>query len=89
MLRMADLDWGEQLVQVIRKGTQTSQWLPASAEAFVWLRLYLAELDAPLDPRQQLWRTLRRRDCGAGPQHQPIKTFGSAQAASPHPAPPS
>ncbi|WP_254189350.1 site-specific integrase [Nocardia noduli] len=59
-MRMADLDWGEQLVQVIRKGTQASQWLPASGEAFVWLRLYLAELDAPLDLRQQLWRTLRR-----------------------------
>ncbi len=71
-MRVADVDWGEQLVQVIRKGTRASQWLPASAEAFVWLRLYLAELDAPLDPRQQLWRTLRRRDRGAGSQYQPM-----------------
>ncbi|MEV0027813.1 site-specific integrase [Nocardia sp. NPDC050793] len=71
-LRVADVDWGEQLVQVIRKGTQSSQWLPASAEAFVWLRLYLAEFGEPLDPNQHLWRTLRRRDRGEGPHHQPM-----------------
>ena len=53
-VRGADLDWGEQLVRVSRKGTGAEQWLPASPEAFVWIRLYLAELD-PLEPHQPLW----------------------------------
>ena len=43
----ADLDWGDQLIRVRRKGTDAEQWLPASAEAFVWLRLYLAEVGGP------------------------------------------
>jgi integrase len=29
-VRGVDLDWGDQLVRVIRKGTRASQWLPAS-----------------------------------------------------------
>ena len=47
-VRGVDLDWGEQLVRVTRKGSGAEQWLPASPDAFVWMRLYLAELD-PLD----------------------------------------
>ena len=31
----------------------------------MWIRLYLAELD-PLEPRELLWWTLRRRDHGDG-----------------------
>ena len=34
---------------------------PASPESFVWLRLYLADLGAPLDPNDPIWWTLRRR----------------------------
>ncbi|MCA1196300.1 site-specific integrase, partial [Saccharopolyspora sp. 6V] len=71
-VRSADLDWGEQLVRVFRKGTQAEQWLPASPEAFVWLRLYLAELGDPLSPDQPLWQTLRRRDRGDGLRRQPL-----------------
>lgn len=67
-----DLDWGDQLVRVIRKGTRAEQWLPASAEAFIWLRLYLADLAVPLDPDQPLWWTLRRRDRGNGLSRQPM-----------------
>jgi integrase len=59
-LRGVDLDWGEQRVRVVRKGTRAEQWLPASAEAFVWIRLYQAEL-GPVDPNEPLWVTLRRR----------------------------
>lgn len=40
-VRASDVDWGDQLVRVRRKGSDAEQWLPASAEAFVWLRLYL------------------------------------------------
>lgn len=60
-LDQARVDYGEQLIGVIRKGTQELQWLPASPDAFVWLRLYQIEL--PLDligPNKPLWWTLRR-----------------------------
>jgi integrase/recombinase XerD len=59
-------------VRVVRKGTQAEQWLPASPEAFVWLRLYLADLGAPLGPEDPLWQTLRRRDRGHGLHRQPL-----------------
>ena len=57
-----DLDAGSQLITVIRKGTRAMQPLPASPDAFVWLRLCQAEFrglvpDGRDDP---LWWTLRR-----------------------------
>ncbi|MGH3882623.1 MAG: tyrosine-type recombinase/integrase [Pseudonocardiaceae bacterium] len=67
-----DLDWGDQLVRVVRKGTRASQWLPVSAEAFVWIRLYIADLGGSLEPDEPLWQTLRRRDRGAGLRRQPL-----------------
>lgn len=70
-VRGVDLDWGEQLVRVFRKGTGAEQWLPASPEAFVWIRLYLAEL-GPLEPNEPIWWTLRRRDHGDGLRRQPM-----------------
>jgi integrase len=66
-----DLDWGEQLVRVRRKGSGAEQWLPASPEAFVWLRLYLAEIGTP-ELREPIWWTLRARDRGHGRQRQPL-----------------
>lgn len=71
-VRCVDLDWGEQLVRIVRKGTQAEQWLPASPEAFVWLRLYLADLGEPLGPEEPVWQTLRRRDRGGGLRRQPL-----------------
>ena len=71
-LRSPDLNWGDQLVRVVRKGTQAEQWLPASQEAFVWLRLYVADLGSPLGPNDPLWQTLRRRDRGHGLERQPL-----------------
>ena len=56
------VDPGRQLITVVRKGTRAVQQLPASADAFVWLRLYQLEMDGVL-PRgggQPLWWTLRR-----------------------------
>ncbi|MGE7439756.1 tyrosine-type recombinase/integrase [Kitasatospora sp. NPDC001175] len=70
-IRGVDLDWGDQLVRVSRKGSDDLQWLPASPDAFVWLRLYLAEL-GPLEPNDPVWWTLRRRDRGHGLQPQPM-----------------
>jgi integrase len=70
-VRGVDLDWGDQLVRVVRKGTLAEQWLPVSPEAFVWIRLYQEE-GPPLDPQAPLWWTLRRRDHGAGLAYQPM-----------------
>jgi site-specific recombinase XerC len=59
---LADVDPGQQLITVVRKGTRALQQLPASPDAFVWLRLYQAQL-ADLVPGgrdQPLWWTLRR-----------------------------
>jgi integrase len=52
----------EQTIGVIRKGSRALQHLPASADAFVWLRLYQQEmLDlAPRGPGEPVWWTLRR-----------------------------
>ena len=55
-----DVDVGQQLVTVIRKGTRAMQQLPASPDAFVWLRLYQAELHGrvPVGRDDPLWWTL-------------------------------
>ena len=61
MLRFG-ADPGQQLITVVRKGSRAMQQLPASPDAFVWLRLYQQQThglvpDGPDDP---LWWTLRR-----------------------------
>ena len=55
------VDPGRQLITVVRKGTGASQQLPASTDAFVWLRLYQLERDGaiPTGRREPLWWTLR------------------------------
>jgi integrase len=57
-----DADAGQQLITVIRKGTRLMQQLPASPDAFVWLRLYQAQMQGlvPGGLDQPLWWTLRR-----------------------------
>jgi site-specific recombinase XerD len=57
-----DADPGQQLIAVIRKGSRVLQPLPASPDAFVWLRLYQAEIDklVPAGRDEPLWWTLRR-----------------------------
>ena len=56
------VDPGRQLVTVVRKGNRAAQELPASTDAFVWLRLYQVEMEGlvPSGRRQPLWWTLRR-----------------------------
>ena len=58
---VGDADPGQQLITVIRKGTRKLQQVPASPDAFVWLRLYQAEIfaDVPVGRDQPLWWTLR------------------------------
>jgi site-specific recombinase XerD len=59
---LAGLDPGRQLITVVRKGTRELQQLPASTDAFVWLRLYQVEMEdlIPKGRRQPLWWALRR-----------------------------
>ena len=60
--RRGDADPGQQLITVIRKGTRVLQPLPASPDAFVWLRLYQQQMHGlvPAGPDDPLWWTLRR-----------------------------
>jgi integrase len=55
-------DPGRQLVTVVRKGSRAMQQLPASPDAFVWLRLYQQQVHGlvPAGPDDPLWWTLRR-----------------------------
>ncbi|MEU0634020.1 tyrosine-type recombinase/integrase, partial [Streptomyces sp. NPDC005989] len=52
-----DADPGQQLITVIRKGTRAIQQLPASPDAFVWLRLYQAQMHGlvPTGLDDSLW----------------------------------
>ena len=60
--RCSDVDPGQQLVTVVRKGSRSLQQLPASPDAFVWLRLYQSGIDQeiPTGPDDPLWWTRRR-----------------------------
>jgi site-specific recombinase XerD len=53
---------GRQVIAVVRKGSGEIQEIPASTDAFVWLRLYQAEMEGlvPRGRRQPVWWTLRR-----------------------------
>jgi site-specific recombinase XerD len=55
-------DAGQQLITVVRKGTGALQQLPASPDAFVWLRLYQQHIHSAVPTGQDdpLWWTLRR-----------------------------
>ena len=55
-------DPGQQLITVTRKGSRAVQALPASPDAFVWLRIYQQEVHGLVSagPDDPLWWTLRR-----------------------------
>src|SRR5260370_5020977 len=59
---LAGVDPGRQVITVIRKGTGELQELPASTDAFVWLRLYQVEMARliPKGRRQPWWWASRR-----------------------------
>lgn len=61
-VRAGGVDPGRQLITVTRKGSGAVQQLPASTDAFVWLRLYQLEMAGliPAGRRQPLWWTLPR-----------------------------
>ena len=60
--RCGDVEPGQQLITVVRKGSRAMQQLPASPDAFVWLRLYQSGLDpaVPTGRDDPLWLTRRR-----------------------------
>ncbi len=55
----ADVDWGQQAVRLITKGTRVPQWVAASPDFFRWLARYLADR-GPGGPDEPLWWTLRK-----------------------------
>lgn len=59
--RGGDVEPGQQLITVVRKGSRAGQQLPASVDAFVWLRLYQCSLDpsVPAGADDPLWWTSR------------------------------
>lgn len=58
-MRGRDVDWGNQSIAVVSKGTRAYQWVPTSPDSLNWLRLYLNGM--PLtSPEDALWWTLRR-----------------------------
>jgi site-specific recombinase XerD len=56
------IDPGQQLITVVRKGSRAMQRLPASPDAFVWLRLYEEQMRGlvPAGLDDPVWLTLRR-----------------------------
>ncbi|WP_308307682.1 tyrosine-type recombinase/integrase [Streptomyces sp. ISL-10] len=61
--RQSGADPGQQVIEVTRKGTGEIQLLPASPDAFMWLRLYQEEClrgGVPRGRHLPLWWTLRR-----------------------------
>jgi site-specific recombinase XerC len=73
---------GQQLITVIRKGSRAMQQLPASPDAFVWLRLYQQQMHGlvPAGPDDPLWWTLRRPFRALG-YHAARAMFDRANAA--------
>ena len=61
-IRQRDVDPGQQLITVVRKGTRAIQQIPASPDAFVWLRLYQAQIHGlvPAKLDDPVWWTVRR-----------------------------
>ncbi|WIV60899.1 site-specific integrase [Amycolatopsis nalaikhensis] len=60
--RVRDADPGRQVITVVRKGTRSVQEVPASPDAFVYLRIYQEQMRGLVPPgrTQPLWWTLRR-----------------------------
>ncbi len=74
------VDPGRQLITVVRKGTRAIQELPASSDAFVWLRLYQLEMQGliPKGRRQPLWWTSPWRPLTYHAAHRMFERAGQA-----------
>ncbi len=58
-LRLCDVNFGDQTVRLIAKGTRNEDWIRAAPEFFTWLTLYLARSYADILPDAPLWVTRR------------------------------
>lgn len=56
----SDVDWANQRLSVISKGSRERRWVPLSPDAMIWLGRYLAA--SPAAPGTSIWRTLRGPD---------------------------
>lgn len=66
-----DIDWGNQLIAVVSKGTRAYQWVPTSPDSLTLLRMYMSE--KPVTSLEDaLWWTLRR-------PHRPLQ-YSAARA---------
>jgi integrase/recombinase XerD len=54
-----DVDWGNALIHVVRKGARKAQWLPVSGDAVVWLRRYQAASGYVAGPEDPVWVVAR------------------------------
>jgi len=54
-----DVDWGNQRVRLISKGTRQASWVAVSGDALRWLARYLAHERPTLEPTGPLWLTHR------------------------------
>lgn len=52
-----DYDFGRNTITVVSKGSAAREVIPASADSFVWLALYMRE-EQPSDPGDRVWWTL-------------------------------
>lgn len=60
-LRHGDYDFGEHTLVVTSKGTRNRDIVPANADAFVWLALYMRE-GQPASPADPVWWTLSSKN---------------------------
>jgi integrase/recombinase XerD len=65
-LRGEDIDWGNALVYVVRKGGRRAQWVPISRDAVGWLRRYQSVSGYVAGAGDPMWVMLRggRRPLG-------------------------
>ncbi len=57
-IRGGDIDWGENLIRLTRKGSKKEQWVPASPDAMVYLRIYIGL--RRITSGEVIWLTLRK-----------------------------
>lgn len=58
-MRGEDIDWGNALIHVVRKGGRKAQWLPVSREAVLWLRRYQTESGYVAGVDEPVWIVTR------------------------------
>ncbi|HEX5534394.1 MAG TPA: tyrosine-type recombinase/integrase [Actinomycetales bacterium] len=75
-----DYDFGRMTITVVTKGTHVREAIPASADAFVWLALYMRE-EQPSDPGDRVWWTLHGTPRRPLTYHAARAMFARAQKA--------